>query len=80
MEQQLRALKGRHYKAEAKRKRELCAQTKRDQARRENLAGRTVLELAQRGEIKPAQLRTWLNAALTDPADRALFDQLEGPT
>jgi hypothetical protein len=74
MEQQLRALRERHQKAEAKRKREEVERSRRDDARRKFLAGTVVLEKVERGEIDEAQFRKWLDSALTQSQDRALFN------
>jgi hypothetical protein len=73
MEQQLKVLKERHQKAEAKRKREQAQQAKKDEARRKLLAGTVVLEKVERGEIPEAQFRKWLDGELTEAEDRALF-------
>ncbi|MEJ1961065.1 MAG: hypothetical protein WDO56_05750 [Gammaproteobacteria bacterium] len=74
MEQELKALKDRHQKAEAKRKREEAQQAREDEARRKVLAGTVVLEKVGRGEINEAQFRKWLDTGLTDAEDRALFN------
>ena len=73
-EQRLRTLKERHQKAETKRKRDEAQQTRKNDARRKVLAGTVVLEKVERGEITEAQFRKWLESALTEPDDRALFD------
>jgi hypothetical protein len=73
-EQMLRTLKERHQKAETKRKREEAQQAKENDARRKVLAGTMVLEKVERGEITEAQFRKWLDGALTEPKDRALFN------
>jgi hypothetical protein len=74
MKQELKVLKERHLKAEAKRKREEAQRAKRDGARRKLLAGTVVLEKVDRGEIKEADFKEWLDSALTQPEDRALFN------
>jgi hypothetical protein len=74
MEQELRVLKERHQKSEARRKREEAQQAKKDEARRKLLAGTVVLEKLDQGEISAAQFRQWLDSALTQPDDRALFN------
>lgn len=73
MEQQLKALKERHQKAESRRKREEAQQARKDEARRRVVAGTVVLEKVERGEIAEAQFRKWLDSALTEAEDRALF-------
>jgi hypothetical protein len=73
-EQRLRGLKERHQRAETKRKRDEAQQTRKNEARRKVLAGTVVLEKVERGEITEAQFRKWLESALTEPGDRALFD------
>jgi hypothetical protein len=57
----------------SKRKRDEAQQTKIDEARRRLLAGAVVLAKVELGEINEAQFRKWLDSALTDPEDRALF-------
>lgn len=74
MEQELKALKERHYEAETKRKRDEAQKAKKDDTRRKLLAGTVLLAIVERGEITQAQFRQWLDSALTQPKDRALFD------
>jgi len=74
MEQQLKALKERRVKTEAKRKREQAQRAKKDGARRRLLAGTVVLDKVDRGEIKETDFKDWLDSALTQPEDRALFN------
>jgi hypothetical protein len=74
MEQQLKALRERHRKAESKRKREEVQRAKKDDARRKLLAGAVVLEKVDRGEINEALFRKWLDSVLTQQEDRALFN------
>ena len=74
MEQQLKALKERRVRAEAKRKREDAQRAKKDGTRRKLLAGAVVLEKVDRGEIKETDFKGWLDSALTQPEDRALFN------
>jgi hypothetical protein len=79
-EEQLRRLKARHNEAEAKRKRESVRQAKKDEARRKLLVGAAVLERVDRGDIADAQFRAWMDAALVQPEDRALFNLQEPRT
>jgi hypothetical protein len=74
MEQQLKTLKERHQKAETKRKRDEAQLARKNDARRKVLVGTVVLEKVERGEINDAQFRKWLDGALTEPDDRALFN------
>ncbi len=74
MEQELKALKERHHEAETKRKRDEAQKAKKDDTRRKLLAGTVLLAIVERGEITQAQFRQWLDSALTQPKDRALFD------
>jgi hypothetical protein len=73
MEQQLRALKGRHHELETRRKREAARQAKIDETRRHILLGKCMLERVNRGELAEAQLKAWLKAGLSDPPDLELF-------
>jgi hypothetical protein len=74
MEQQLKALRERHQKAETKRKREEAQQARQDEARRKVLVGTVVLEKVGRGEINEAQFHKWIDSGLTETEDRALFN------
>jgi len=74
LKKQLKTLQGQHVKSEAKRKREEAQRAKKDDTRRKLLAGTVVLEKVARGEIEEAQFREWLNGALTQREDRALFN------
>ena len=74
LQDRLSQLKVRQARAEA-RKRSLLARTARKGGtRRKILAGALVLEKVAQGALDPALFRTWLDAALTRPADRALFE------
>jgi hypothetical protein len=79
MEQQLRALRGRHHEVEATRKREAARQAKIDETRRQILLGKCTMERVSRGELAEAQLQAWLKAGLSDPADLELFGIDSGP-
>ena len=74
LKQQLKTLQSQHVKSEARRKREEAQRAKKDDTRRKLLAGTVVLEKVARGEIEEAQFREWLNGALTQREDRALFN------
>jgi len=74
MEEELRALKERHRKAQTKRKRDEAQQAKKDDSRRKTLAGAVVLQKVDSGEISEAQFQKWLDSGLTEAADRALFN------
>jgi hypothetical protein len=57
------------------RKRAIAAQVERKaEIRRSVLVGSLVLEKVRSGEMDADVLRRWLDAALTRPGDRALFD------
>ena len=73
-EERLRRLKERHQQAEAKRKRNEVQQARKDDLRRKLIVGSVVLQRVQSGELPDAQFRKWLEAALTRPEDRALFN------
>ena len=74
LKKQLKTLQGQHVKLEAKRKREEAQRAKKDDTRRKLLAGTVVLEKVARGKIEEAQFCEWLNGALTQREDRALFN------
>jgi hypothetical protein len=73
VELQLKTLRDRHAKAEARRKRDEAQLAKRDEARRRELTGSVVLEKVRGGEIAEAQFRKWMDGSLEDSKDRALF-------
>ncbi len=74
MEQQLKAMRDRHSKAEAKRKRDEALKAKQDEDRRRVVTGIVVLEKVRRGEIAEPQFQKWMDGELSDPKDRALFN------
>lgn len=73
LEAQLKHLKERHSVSEAKRKRQEAAQAKKNDMRRRLLVGTAILEQVERGEIPRAQFQQWLEPALSNAEDRALF-------
>lgn len=74
LQDRLTLLNLRQQRAEA-RKRALESQRERKaETRRNVLVGALVLTKVRDGEMDANLLRGWLEAALTRPADRALFD------
>ena len=47
---------------------------RRDDTRRQILAGAIVLARVEQGQISESEFRGWLDTALTRPDDRALFE------
>jgi len=72
--QRVRNLTGRHQKAEVQRKRAEAQQAKKNDARRKLLAGTVVLDRVRSGELAEAHFLKWLDEALDEPQDRALFN------
>ncbi len=74
LQDRLTQLKLRQQRNDA-RKRAVAAQVERKAAtRRSILVGALVVAKVQSGEMDAQVLRRWLDAALTRPGDRALFD------
>jgi len=74
LQDRLSQLKLRQQRADA-RKRALAAQRERKaEIRRNVLVGALVLAKVESGEMDATALRGWLDAALTKPGDRALFN------
>ena len=73
MEMQLKTLRERHTKAESKRKKDMAVKMKKDDLRRRLLAGSVVIDRVQRGKLAKAEFKKWLDAAVTESSDRALF-------
>ena len=74
LEERLRQLKVQQARAEARRRLQVSRQARRDDTRRKILLGALVLAKVDQGVLAAADLQAWLDAALTRPADRALFD------
>jgi hypothetical protein len=74
LEQRLKQLKIRQQRMEARRRSLESRRARRDELRRKILVGAVVLAKIEQGEFQQATLDEWLEAALTRPDDRALFD------
>ena len=74
LETKLQQLKTRQARLEARKKSLASRRARKDDTRRKILLGAVVLARIDRGELELATVRTWLDAALTRPDDRALFD------
>ena len=74
LEEKLRQLKAREQAAEARRRSLESRRKRKDDTRRKILVGAIVLARVERGKIAEAELRRWLDGALTRSDDRALFN------
>ena len=72
LEERLRQLKVQQTKAEARKRLQASRQARRDDTRRKILIGAIVLAKVEQGVIADADLRAWLDGALTRAADRQL--------
>jgi hypothetical protein len=73
LEERLRQLKAREQAVEARRRTLESRRRRKDDTRRKILVGAIVLAKVERGEIAEADLRRWLDTALTREDDRGLF-------
>jgi hypothetical protein len=73
LEEMLRQLKAREQAVEARRRSLESRRSRKADTRRKILVGAIVLAKVDRGEIAAADLRSWLEAALTRGDDRGLF-------
>jgi len=78
LEEKLRQLKAREQAVEARRRGLESRRARRADTRRKILVGAVVLARVERGEIAAADLRGWLDAALTREDDRQLFNLTGG--
>jgi chromosome segregation ATPase len=74
LETKLQQLKTRQARLEARKKSLASRRARQADTRRKILLGATVLARIDRGELELATVRAWLDAALTRPDDRALFE------
>jgi chromosome segregation ATPase len=74
LETKLKQLKNRQARLEARKRALASRRSRQDDTRRKILVGAIVLTRVDQGLLPEAELRTWLDAALTRPDDRALFD------
>ena len=73
LEERLKQLKVQQARAEARRRMQVSRQSRRDDTRRKILVGAVVLAKVEQGVIADADLRAWLDGALTRADDRSLF-------
>ena len=73
LEERLTQLKARQLRIEARKRALASRRARKDDTRRKILIGAIVLARVEHGWLPEAELRTWLDAALTRPDDRALF-------
>ena len=73
LEEKLRQLKAREQAVEARRRSLESRRSRKADTRRKILVGAVVLAKVERREICDADLRRWLDEALTRVDDRALF-------
>lgn len=78
LEEKLRQLKAREQAVEARRRSLESRRARKADTRRKILVGAVVLARVERGEIAAADLRGWLDAALTREDDRQLFNLTGG--
>ena len=74
LQDRLSQLKVRQARAEARQQHLAARSARRDDTRRKILVGAIVLDRVAAGSLDPATLKSWLDAGLNRPADRALFD------
>ena len=73
LEVQLKQLRTRQQRIEARKRALLSRRERAADTRRKILVGAIVLAKVEQGELDAGQLRGWLDAALTRCDDRALF-------
>ena len=78
LEEKLRQLKAREQAVESRRRSLESRRARKVDTRRKILVGAIVLARVERGEISEAELRRWLDAALTRQDDRQLFNLTGG--
>jgi hypothetical protein len=74
LETRLKQLKTRQARIDARKRALTSSRARKDDTRRKILVGAIVLARAEQGRLPHEELRAWLDAALTRPDDRALFD------
>ena len=74
LQAKLKQLKTQQARLEARKKHLASKRARADDTRRKILVGAIVLTRVEQGKIPEAEFRAWLDAALTRPDDRALFD------
>jgi len=74
LEERVRQLKAKQQRIEARRRSLSSRRARRDDTRRKILVGAIVLAKVEQGVLAESVLRGWLDAALTRPDDRELFN------
>jgi hypothetical protein len=74
LETRLKQLKTRQARVDARKRALASRRARQDDTRRKILVGAIVLTRVDQGRLPQSELRAWLDAALTRPDDRALFD------
>ena len=74
LEEKLKQLKTRQARLDARKRALSQRQERKNDTRRKILLGATVLARIDRGELDQATINGWLDATLTRPDDRALFE------
>lgn len=74
LQDKLKQLKALEQKAVARERAQNSARERKNDTRRKILVGAIVLARVEQGRLPQAELRAWLDEALTRPDDRALFD------
>jgi chromosome segregation ATPase len=73
LQERLQQLKAQQQRIAARQKSIESQRQRKEDTRRKILVGATVLARIEQGRIPEAELRAWLDEALTRPDDRALF-------
>jgi hypothetical protein len=74
LQERLQQLKARQQRSAARQKSIEARRHRKEDTRRKNLVGATLLARIEQGRFSEAELRGWMDEALTRPDDRALFD------
>jgi hypothetical protein len=74
LETRLKELKNRQQRISARQRALEARRNRKTDTRRKILAGAIVLARVEQGRLPSAELRAWLDEALTRPDDRALFE------
>ena len=74
LEARLKQLKARQVRAASRQRALEVRRSRKNELRRKILVGAIVLDRVEREKFSQAELLAWLDAGLTRPEDRALFD------
>ena len=70
----LKQLQAQETKAESRQRTKVARKSRKDELRRKILAGAVVLTCVEDGRLSKKDFHAWLDLALENPEDRALFD------